>query len=146
MPINPNSKRYQKRNRTNPNIMTSSAQKQRANSAIDGRGGRLSSFTGGARSVNIKNDSQQGMINAWERNANPVRTRGANGRFNGTDRGDIQTVTRTKTGRMSEDGKTAGGYTHGFSKNTGDGHASGGLLSRRQRYYQVRVGLGLAGG
>ena len=55
--------------------------------------------------------------------------------------------TRSVTGRMSVDGRTAGGSTQGFTdKDRGKVSAKGQLLTRRQRYYQVRVGLGLSGG
>ncbi len=56
-------------------------------------------------------------------------------------------VTSTKSGRMSANGKSAGGYTHTFSdKESGRQSGRSKMASRRQRYYDVRIGLGLAGG
>lgn len=56
-------------------------------------------------------------------------------------------VTSTQSGRMSVDGRRAGGYTHTFSDKA-NGRQSGRskMASRRQRYYDVRIGLGLTGG
>lgn len=133
-------------NRTNKNMMTSSAQRQRANAAIDGRAGRNSSYTSGARTVNTTIDNAQGMREAWNKNANPVRTRGANGRFNGTDNGQVQTVTSSVRGRMSTNGRTAGGRTWTMTAKDNEGNTlrqSGRsqIASRSQRYYDVIQGL-----
>lgn len=56
-------------------------------------------------------------------------------------------VTSNKSGRMSVDGKTAGGYTHAFTdKENGRQSGRSKIASRRQRYYDIRIGLGLSGG
>lgn len=64
--------------------------------------------------------------------------------------GNEHYATRTKDGRMSYDGKTAGGYTNTFSDKDENGvrrsGRNGKFASRRQRYYDVRQGLGLVGG
>lgn len=55
--------------------------------------------------------------------------------------------TQTRSGRMSVDGKTAGGVTQAFTDpNSGKVGRKGQMVSRRKRYYDVRVGLGLSGG
>ena len=55
--------------------------------------------------------------------------------------------TRTASGRMSVDGKRAGGSTWTFTdKDKGRQSGRSQIASRRQRYYDVRVGLGMAGG
>lgn len=65
--------------------------------------------------------------------------------------------TSTKSGRLSIDGRRAGGLTHAQTPKNDDGspvmkngkaRQSGrsGLATRRQRYYDVRVGLSLSGG
>ena len=63
----------------------------------------------------------------------------------------VATHTRSKYGRMSTNGQTAGGNTHSFTNRDTRGNliaqsGRGGLATRRQRYYDIRVGLGLAGG
>ena len=62
-------------------------------------------------------------------------------------------VTRTRSGRMSVDGRKAGGYTHTFTPKNDDGSPVIGksgaarqsgrskIASRRQRYYDVVAGL-----
>lgn len=63
----------------------------------------------------------------------------------------VQTYTSSKHGRMSDNGNTAGGSTWTMTAKDADGNkiAQSGrnkIATRRQRYYDVRVGLGLAGG
>ena len=56
-------------------------------------------------------------------------------------------VTSTKSGRMSINGRTAGGYTHAFTDKDNERQSGRSkIASRRQRYYDIRVGLGLVGG
>lgn len=50
-------------------------------------------------------------------------------------------LTRSVTGKMSANGRTAGGQAQTLGNGRG-----GKLTTRRKRYYDVRVGLGLAGG
>ena len=59
----------------------------------------------------------------------------------------VSTYTRSATGRMSTNGQTAGGSTWTFSDRE-NGRQSGRstMASRRQRYYDVRRGLGMVGG
>ena len=55
--------------------------------------------------------------------------------------------TSSATGKMSTNGRTAGGSTQAFSRSRGGKLGRrGNLATRRQRYYDVRVGLGLSGG
>lgn len=59
---------------------------------------------------------------------------------NGINASSAGRVGQTKTGRFS-------GATQGFSVEPGGAKSQKGrMISRRQRYYQVRVGFGLAGG
>ena len=50
-------------------------------------------------------------------------------------------ITSSVRGRASSNGRTAGG-----SMQTLGGGRGGQMTSRRKRYYDIRVGLGLAGG
>lgn len=102
-------------------------------------------------------------------NAQSVANRGLNAAFsqsNGWLRKNEQTgkweeggaYTSSKRGRMSTNGSTAGGSTWTFTPKNSDGspvlkkdgtaRQSGRsqIASRRQRYYDVRVGLGMVGG
>lgn len=70
----------------------------------------------------------------------PTRQTDIQRRVNANTRTDVRR-TRSVTGRMSVNGRTAGGQ----AQTLGDGR-QGRMASRRQRYYDVRKGLGLAGG
>lgn len=120
--------------------ITKTSEKARANAFIDGRGANAS-YTSGARTAQShgytggvgKNgkaiSEQDGMKNAWANNAN------------------VATYTSTKSGRMSTNGSSAGGTTWTFTdKENGRQSGRSAMASRRQRYYDIRVGLGLAGG
>lgn len=108
--------------------------------ALDGRG-RNAAFTSGARTAqplgkdadgkNVKRG--EGMRQAWDSNAN------------------VATYTSSRSGKLSTNGRTAGGETWTMTQKDDDGNTirqSGRnkMASRRQRYYDVRVGLGMAGG
>lgn len=136
-------KRKGTENRTNKNRMTDSQQRARANSAIDGRGGRLSSYTGGARTAEPVVDRRG--YSTSERNF--MRSAWNSGR-------DVQTVTRTRSGAMSVNGRTAGGNTWAMTpknddgtavinQRTGEARQSGrsGLANRRQRDYDNRKAM-----
>lgn len=122
------------RNRTNPNTNTVSQQRARINAGLDGRGAN-SAYTGGARTAQPLVNSRgyqlselQGQQQAWN-----------NGQ-------QIQTVTRTRNGRMSNDGRKAGGSTWTFTNRDMEGNLvsqSGRktLSNRRQRDYDVRKGM-----
>lgn len=127
-------KKRTERNRTNPNTNTISQQRARINAGIDGRG-QNSAYTGGARTAQPLTNSRgyqlselQGQQQAWN-----------NGQ-------QIQTVTRTRNGRMSTDGRKAGGSTWTFTNRDMEGNLvsqSGRktLSNRRQRDYDVRKGM-----
>lgn len=127
-------KKRTERNRTNPNTNTISQQRARINAGIDGRGAN-SAYTGGARTAQPLVNSRgyqlselQGQQQAWN-----------NGQ-------QIQTVTRTRNGRMSTDGRKAGGSTWTFTNRDMEGNLvsqSGRktLSNRRQRDYDVRKGM-----
>lgn len=113
-------------------LETKSQRKARLNGYDNGRE-RNAAYTSGAREVGFPKDPKALNAEAWE---------------NGTQ---VQTYTSSKSGRMSDNGRTAGGYTHSFTKKDDDGNVEkqsgrGGVASRRQRYYDIRVGLGLSGG
>lgn len=127
-------KRRTERNRTNPNTNTVSQQRARINAGIDGRGAN-SAYTGGARTAQPLVNSRgyqlselQGQQQAWNSGQ------------------QIQTITRTRSGKMSADGRRAGGNTWTFTNRDMDGNLvsqSGRktLSNRRQRDYDVRVGM-----
>lgn len=136
------------RNRTNKNTETPSARAKRKDARDNGRG-KNSAYSAGARSVSPGNDNAYRMIEAWRENQS---NRGSNGKFKkkGTG-GNVATLTSSATGRLSEDGRTAGGKTWTMTAKDENGNtiAQSGrnhTATRRQRYYDVRVGLGLAGG
>ena len=135
-------------NRTNKNTETPSLRRQRAEARANGRG-RNQAFTSGARSANTRQENAQAMRAAWNLNNNGRGTRTRNvttGRFQ-NEKGNVQTYTRSASGKMSVNGQTAGGNTWTFSdKDRGRQSGRSQMASRRQRYYDVRVGLGLAGG
>lgn len=135
------------RNRTNKNTETPSAIKRRKEARDNGRD-RNSAYTAGARSASRGDDNAYAMMEKWRENQS---NRGSNGRYKkkGTG-GNVQTITSSVTGRMSDNGRTAGGSTNTFTyrDENGERHSGRGgkLATRRQRYYDIRVGLGLAGG
>ena len=98
-------------NRTNKNMNTVSQQKARANAAIDGRGGRLAAYTGGARTAQqfrrnqfYPMSEQDGMREAWNKRAN------------------VATYTSTPSGKLSVDGKTTkNAYTNAMTPKNDDG-------------------------
>lgn len=64
---------------------------------------------------------------------------------------DAGQYTSSARGRMSVDGHTAGGSTWTFTQKDDNGNkirqsGRSQIATRRQRYYDIRVGLGLAGG
>ena len=135
-------------NRTNKNTETPSARKQRREAREAGRG-KNQAYTSGARAVNYRDDNRAENVEAWNLNTS---NRATNGRFKkkGTG-GDIGTYTRSTTGRLSANGRTAGGSTWTMTAKDENGNtiAQSGrnkIATRRQRYYDIRVGLGLAGG
>lgn len=106
--------------------------KQRAEARANGREGNAA-YTSGAREVGFPKDSKALNKEAWE------------------TKQKVQTYTSSKNGRMSVDGKKAGGSTWTFTQKDGEGNTvrqSGRskVATRRQRYYDVRVGLGMSGG
>ncbi len=121
-----------------------SARRARIEAAADGRGINAA-YTSGARNAerfgykggvgrNGKAVSQtEGMRQAWD------------------ERRTVRTYTSSRRGRMSTNGSRAGGSTWTMTQKDENGNTvrqSGRskMASRRQRYYDVRVGLGLAGG
>ncbi len=113
-------------------LETKSQRKSRLNGYDNGRE-RNAAYTSGAREVGFPKDSTALNKEAWE---------------NGTK---VQTYTSTKNGRMSGNGKTAGGMTWTMTAKDADGNkisqsGRNKIATRRQRYYDVRVGLGLSGG
>lgn len=117
------------------NRYTKTKARQRADAMANGRQGKQA-YSSGARDVDFKaggNNQVNFQKEAWKNNTR------------------VQTYTSSKTGRMSTNGRTAGGLTHSFTAKDADGNTiqqSGrkGLATRRQRYYDIRVGLNLAGG
>ena len=105
-------KRKGTENRTNKNRNTVSQQRSRANSAIDGRGGRYSSYTGGARTAEPVQDKRG--YSTSERDF--MRQAWNEGR-------DVATMTRTRSGQMSANGRTRGGLTWAMTPKNDDGSA-----------------------
>lgn len=125
-------------------IVTRTSEKARANAFIDGRGSNAN-YTSGARTAQSfgytggvgRNGravtEQEGMRQAWNSNSR------------------VRTYTQSVNGKMSTDGRIAGGSTWTFTDKDADGNklsqsGRNKLATRRQRYYDVRLGLGLAGG
>lgn len=118
---------------------TKTTEKARVNAFLDGRSTNAN-YTSGARTVGDFRDDkgyrmseQAGMQRAWE------------------NRQTVQTYTSSARGRMSTNGRTAGGSTWTFTQKDDDGNkirqsGRSKIATRRQRYYDIRVGLGLAGG
>ena len=81
-------------------------------------------------------------LNAAFTQARGILQKGEDGKW--TENGGY---TSSKRGRLSTNGKTAGGSTWTFSdKDKGRQSGRSQIATRRQRYYDVRVGLGMAGG
>ena len=134
-------KRRTERNRTNKNTNTISQQRARAAAAIDGRGGRLAAYTGGARTAEqfrgVYNMSEaDGQREAWQ------------------NRRNVSTYTHTPSGLLSVNGKnTKNAYTNTFTPKNDDGspvlNSKGEVrqsgrsekANRRQRDYDVRKGM-----
>lgn len=118
---------------------TTSKARARAVAFINGRGTNAA-YTSGAQDAQSFKDAHgynvsqhRGMVDAWNNNSR------------------VKTYTRSARGRMSTNGRTAGGSTWTFTQKDSDGNTvrqSGRskIATRRQRFYDVRVGLGLAGG
>lgn len=135
-------------NRTNKNTETPSARKARREARANGRGANQA-FTSGARSVMVSNDTAAAMRERWDTNRVGI-SRASNGRFQ-RDNGNVATYTSSSNGRMSTNGRTAGGMTWAMTAKDENGNTirqSGRsqMATRRQRYYDIRKGLGLAGG
>lgn len=102
--------------------------------------GKNQAFTSGAQNAQGFEDGKgnklkttDGMKQAWEKKEK------------------VKTYTSSRHGRMSTNGRTAGGSTWTFTQKDSDGNkirqsGRSGIAIRRQRYYDVRVGLGLSGG
>lgn len=136
-------RRKTERNRTNKNNNTVSQQKARANAAVDGRGGRLAAYTGGARTAKPFRNSRgyeiselEGQKNAWNTGSR------------------VDTYTRTANGRLSANGRnTTDAYTNSMTPKNDDGspilnekgevRQSGRSkkANRSQRTYDVKAGM-----
>lgn len=113
---------------------TVAMQRRRAESLVNGRD-RNAAYTSGAQEVNSFKDSsgktisqKEGMRQAWQNKEN------------------VQTYTSTKSGKLSVDGKKAGGLTHSFTMKDDEGNVikqsgRGKLATRRQRDYDIRAGI-----
>lgn len=144
-------RRKDTRNRTNPNSNTISQQKERANAAIDGRGGRKAAYTGGARTAS--KELYEKAIPSIGFKGYKIAEDEANRRAYAEGR-NLQVYTRTRSGRLSINGKdTNGAVTNAMTPKNDDGtpvlnqkgeaRRSGreSLATRRQREYDVRKGL-----
>ena len=121
-------------NRTNKNSNTISQQKQRINAGIDGRG-QNAAYTSGAKTAQQFKNSKgyniseaEGMRRAWENGEN------------------VSTYTKTRSGKMSVDGKKAGGDTWTYTNRDMKGNlvsqsGRNKLSTRRQRDYDTRKGM-----
>lgn len=104
-------------------------------------------------STNASSVANRGLNASWTQSHNQF-VMGDDGVYREGDRG----YTSSSKGRLSTNGKTAGGSTWTFTPKNNDGTAvlnkkgearqSGRsrVATRRQRYYDVRLGLGLVGG
>lgn len=115
-------------------IESKSRRKARLDGYANGRG-KNQAFTSGAQDVPIVGDKRKSTEKhkqAWD------------------DKTPVKTYTSSSTGRMSTNGRTAGGSTWTFTQKNADGtkkqSGRNKIATRRQRYYDIRVGLGLAGG
>lgn len=109
-----------------------SKRKARSEARANGRVGNAA-FTSGAREVGFPKDPTAVNREAW------------------TNKTTVPTYTSSKNGRLSTNGRTAGGATWTFTAKDDDGNklrqsGRSQVASRRQRYYDVRVGLGMSGG
>ena len=121
-------KRWQTRNRTNPNTNTPSQQRARANAAIDGRTANAA-FTAGARSVDTSQDNAKAMRRNWEeRNKVDVYTKTSNGLLSANGRNTKDAKTWTFTDRDMEGN---------FKRQSGRSK----MADRRQRDYDVKSGM-----
>lgn len=133
-------------NRTNKNTETPSARKARKQARDNGRGSN-SAYTGGARAVRASDDTPEEMRQAWREARGEVnQTRNANGTFGAKPNGRRQVYTSSATGKMSANGKTAGGSTWTMTDKDDDGNTvrqSGRnkIANRSQRQYDVRAGF-----
>lgn len=97
-------------------------------------------------SDNARTTLSRGMNPAFSATHN-VPAKDSNGKW-----GESRTpYTQSTTGRMSIDGRRAGGSTWTMTQKDDDGNkirqsGRSKIATRRQRYYDVRKGLGLAGG
>lgn len=92
-------------------------------------------------SQNAQSVANRGL-NAAFTQANGQLVRDANGKWS-----QGAGYTRSARGRMSTNGATAGGSTWTFTdKDRGRQSGRSQIATRRQRYYDVRKGLGMVGG
>ena len=104
-------------------VNTPSAMKKKAEALRNGRGDNQT-FTSGARSTSFDADNPTAMKNAWDSGQN------------------VQTYTRSKSGKLSAGGGKAGGLTWTMTdKDNGRQSGRSKLANRRQRDYDVRKGL-----
>lgn len=104
-------------------VNTPSAMKRKAEALRNGRGDNQA-FTSGARSTSFDADNPTAMKNAWGSGQN------------------VQTYTRSKSGKLSAGGGKAGGLTWTMSDKDNDRQSGRSKpASRRQRDYDVRKGL-----
>lgn len=104
-------------------------------------------------SANAQQVANRGLNAAFSQASGVLRKNENTGKWE-----DSGGYTSTRSGRMSTDGKRAGGSTWSFTPKNADGspmlkkdgtaRQSGRsqIATRRQRYYDVRVGLGMVGG
>ncbi|MCC8037290.1 MAG: hypothetical protein LIP02_04020 [Bacteroidales bacterium] len=96
-------------------------------------------------SQNAQSVANRGMNAAYSQ-AHGVLERDENGNWR-----EGRGYSRSVTGKMSTNGRTAGGLTWAQTQKDDNGNkvrqsGRSKMASRRQRYYDVRVGLGLSGG
>lgn len=126
------------RRKSNKQALSPSANRKRIENARDGRG-KNQAYTSGARAVGFKNNSTGEMVDAHAK------------------REKVQTYTSSKRGRMSDGTKCKAGNniascrTWTMTEKDSDGNkinqsGRSSVATRRQRYYDETVGLGLAGG
>lgn len=115
-------KKEQTRNMTNKS-KTASQRKAEKVAREYGRG-KNSVFTVN-RSANPNMDNASNMAKAWNLAEGKARSRNAKGQYENKAvsqaKGNVQTYTRSVTGRMSVDGRTAGGSTWAFTPKNDDG-------------------------
>lgn len=115
-------KKEQTRNMTNKS-KTASQRKAEKVAREYGRG-KNSVFTVN-RSANPNMDNASNMAKAWNLAEGKARSRNAKGQYENKAvsqaKSNVQTYTRSVTGRMSVDGRTAGGSTWAFTPRNDDG-------------------------